>query len=257
MAQINNLNHNDSSHYSDDHNHYEEQSHHAREPSAIRTDGMMPGQAQYPQQQQRPINEAVTSAFDKAETASYVPPELIAQITQSVINQLKKSGTENTTPVPPPHAQSQFPPPPPTAIHNPIPQSPSTLSASSPPASHRGVYTPPTPQKPGDIPSHGSPQAQSTPFPGPPQSPTRDAPTAHFHERTTSPFSQSSEPSHSRPRGPTRLGTGLEETTLERMWGQLFDEQGHSTVRLSQFLRGLAVHLVSIREARMNAKCLY
>ena len=47
-----------------------------------------------------------------------------------------------------------------------------------------------------------------------------------------------------RPKGPTRLHTGMEETTLEKIWGPLFDEESRPTPRLSQFLRGLAVHIV-------------
>ena len=35
-----------------------------------------------------------------------------------------------------------------------------------------------------------------------------------------------------------------EVTTLEKIWGPLFDNDGHSTVRLGQLLRGLAVHIV-------------
>ena len=36
----------------------------------------------------------------------------------------------------------------------------------------------------------------------------------------------------------------MEETTLEKVWGQLFDEVGNPTLRLGQLLRGLAVHIV-------------
>jgi hypothetical protein len=45
---------------------------------------------------------------------------------------------------------------------------------------------------------------------------------------------------------PPRLSTGNEETTLEKIWGPLFDRDGRPTRRLSQFLRGIAVHLVSL-----------
>ena len=48
-----------------------------------------------------------------------------------------------------------------------------------------------------------------------------------------------------------RLSTGKEETTLERIWGQLFDEDSHPTVRLGQFLRGLAVHIVRLQQAAL------
>ena len=35
-----------------------------------------------------------------------------------------------------------------------------------------------------------------------------------------------------------------EVSTLERIWGPLFDNDGHPIVRLGQFLRGLAVYIV-------------
>lgn len=50
----------------------------------------------------------------------------------------------------------------------------------------------------------------------------------------------------SRPSQPTRMPTLDELTPLDRTWGQLFDEDGAPTVRLSQFLRGLANHLVRV-----------
>jgi hypothetical protein len=37
----------------------------------------------------------------------------------------------------------------------------------------------------------------------------------------------------------------MEMTTLERIWGKLF-EDGKPTKRLGQFLRGIAMHLVSL-----------
>ena len=194
---------------------------------------------------QQPINEAVTSAFDKADTSSFVPPELIAQITENVIKQLKTSGIQDAGTLMP-QSGPHFPPPP---VQQPVPLSPSTMSGSSPPTHTRGVYTPPSPQKHHDYHSQGSPHSQSAPFANAPQSPIRDSPATAFHpRRTSSPFSQSSdgsrEDSRARPKGPERLSTGKEETTLEKIWGQLFDEEGHSTLRLGQFLRGLAVHIV-------------
>ena len=188
---------------------------------------------------QQPIKEAVTSAFDKADTSSFASPELIAQITESVIKQLKTSGIQDSgTPVP----QSARQPP---SVQQPVPLSPSTMSGSSLPTHERSVYTPPSPQKHQDYHSQGSPHSQSAPFSNNPQSPVRDASATAFHDRrTSSPLSHSSDGSCTRPKGPERLSTGNEETTLEKIWGQLFDEDGHSTTRLGQFLRGLAVHIV-------------
>ena len=35
-----------------------------------------------------------------------------------------------------------------------------------------------------------------------------------------------------------------EATTLEKIWGPLFDNDSHATARLGQLLRGLAVYIV-------------
>ena len=210
--------------------------------STVRSDDGMSDSTRYLRPQQ-PINEAVTSAFDKTETS--IDPDLIAQITQNVINQLKNSGIQDSaTPVP--QNTGQFPPPPPV---QPVPLSPSTVSGSSPPMYSRNVYTPPSPHKVPEYERYESPQSQSSAYAPPPQSPPERS-TASFHSRrTSSPLSQASDTSHHRPRGPTRLSTGKEETTLERIWGQLFDEDSHPTVRLGQFLRGLAVHIASLQQA--------
>ncbi len=66
---------------------------------------------------------------------------------------------------------------------------------------------------------------------------------------SSSPPSQSSgtsEKRYTRPKGPSRLSTGKGITTLERVWGPLFDEEGRPTLKRGQFLRGLAVHIVRI-----------
>lgn len=193
--------------------------------------------------QPQPITEAVGSAFQ-----SDVPPELIAQITKNVLKQLKTSGIESSaTPVPP---QAAYPPPPPPPVQQPVPLSPSTVSGSSPPMPTR-VFTPPSPHKHADYPHYASPQSQSGVLPGvaqspqEPRSPVREAqPSIFYDRRTSSPLSQTSDSGQTRPKGPARLSTAVEETTLEKIWGQLFDEGGHPTPRLSQFLRGLAVHIV-------------
>ena len=222
--------------HSADYGHFDEQPQaRPRGNSSVRSEDGMSDSTRYLRPQQ-PINEAVTSAFDKTETS--IDPELIAQITQNVINQLKNTGIQDSnTPVP--QNTRQFPPP-----VQPVPLSPSTMSASSPPTHTRNVYTPPSPHKQNDYQNRGSPPSQSAAYPVPPLSPQEKV-TASFHDRrTSSPLSQTSDTSHHRPRGPVRLSTGKEETTLEKIWGQLFDEDCHPTARLGQFLRGLAVHIV-------------
>lgn len=221
---------------------FEAQNQKLRDHSGARPSSTMSESGRYPPPQ-KPVDEAVTSAFDRAETPNHVPPELIAQITQNVIKQLQTGGIDAGTPVPP--TQNPFSPPP-QHIHQPVPQSPSTASGTSPNMPNR-VYTPPSPQKHPDYPSHTSPQSQSGYLPDSPPSPKESRAANTSSRRSSSPLSLSSDISEKvskRPRGPSRLSTGKEETTLERIWGQLFDEEGHSTVRLGQFLRGLAVHIV-------------
>ena len=230
-----------------DNDQFEPQGHRNREASSARRGSVMPEQNRYAPPQ-KPIDEAVTNAFDKAgvETSNYVPPELIAQITQNVIKQLQTGGgLDGTTPVPP---QNRFSPPPPP-MHQPVPLSPSTASGTSQNMPNR-VYTPPSPNKHSEYPSHASPQSQSAYPPDDLPSPRHEK-AAQFNPRGSSPHSQSSESSdkpHVRPKGPARLSTSKEETTLEKIWGQLFEEDGRPTKRLGQFLRGLAVHIVRLME---------
>ena len=184
---------------------------------------------------QRPIDEAVSTAFDTADTSG-INPELIAQITQNVIRQLRVSG-ETGTPIT--ATQAQYPPPP--SQQQPYPTSPSIQSDASPPMPTRNVYTPPSPHRHTEYPNHGSPESRA--------SIPRGSPPTTYHDfeerRPSSRVSVSSEASNTRPSAPTREPTSSkEETILEKIWGQLFDKDGNSTPRLSQFLRGLAVHLV-------------
>lgn len=195
------------------------------------------------------VDEAVTSAFNRAgagaDTSNEVSPELIAQITQNVIKHLQSNGIEGATPVPP--QQNQFSPPPPP-VHQPVPLSPSTASGASPNMPNR-VYTPPSPHKHMEYPSHPSPESHSRYMPDGSRSPRETKTAFSPPKRPSSPQSQQSDSSDKpqvRPKGPSRLSTSKEETTLEKIWGQLFDEESRPTVRLGQFLRGLAVHIVRL-----------
>ena len=224
-----------------------------REASTARRGSMMPEQNRYAPPQ-KPIDEAVTKAFDKAgaETSNNIPPDLIAQITQSVIKQLQTGGgLDGSTPVPP---QKSFSPPPPS-MHHPAPLSPSTASGASQNMPNR-VYTPPSPIKHSDYPNQDPSQSQPGYIPDSLPSPRQEKAAYLNSRRSSSPHSQTSESSdraHVRPKGPARLSTSKEETTLEKIWGQLFDEDGRATKRLGQFLRGLAVHIVRLhRMAHAN-----
>ena len=216
-----------------------------------------------PPPQQQPIDEAVNTAFDRAETSNVVPPELIAQITANVIQQLKTTAFERSIPIPAPapyeHPPQLAPPPPPVVPSYPPPPtaesagsagSPSAQSIPSPQADARGVYTPPSPHRLSE--DRGSPKSPTAFPPMNHQNSPRKSSSPHStagrsmdDRRTVSPLSQNSDASHlgERNRAGSRATAGGEETTLERIWGQLFDD-GKPTVRLGQFLRGVAVHLV-------------
>ena len=205
-------------------------------------------------QPRRPIAEAVTTAFDDAHVNG-IPQDVMAQITQNVIEQLKKSGTlgMGQAPSTQQHPQASHPVQPPTPQHPPPqqqyypppPTSPSPHSDSgSPTAQQRNVYTPPSPQK-----------HTEQPFDSPGSKPTGahtvviDSDRAPEERRPSSNGSDHSDTKEGRPKYADRLPSSAEETTLEKIWGSLFDESGKPTARLSQFLRGLAVHLVSILNA--------
>lgn len=223
----------------------------------------MPEQNRYaPPPPQKPIDEAVTNAVHRAgaETSSYVSPDLIAQITQTVIKQLQTGGgLDVSTPVPP---QNPFSPPPHPSMHQPVPQSPSTASGTSSNMPNR-VFTPPSPSKHSEYPSRTSPQSQSGYIPSDdPPSPRHEKVTQFNPGRSSSPHSQTSDSSdgpYVRPKGPARLSTSQEETPLEKIWGQLFDEDAHPTKRLGQFLRGLAVHIVRLIDGscQLEVLCIY
>lgn len=205
---------------------------------------------------QRPINEAISNTFDKAENSSDVPPELIAQITQNVIEQLQKSiGFDGASPIQ--TQQSQFPPPPPPhppphVQHHDWPRSisPSTTASGTSSANmlERALTLPSS--RSSDYAGHTSPPLPQSHAPEPKTSSLKGYKAAASSlNRPSSPISRTSNASDghgdrsSRPRGTTRLHTGMEKTVLEKIWGPLFDEDGRPTLRLSQFLRGLAVHI--------------
>lgn len=61
------------------------------------------------------------------------------------------------------------------------------------------------------------------------------------------PYSQphrSNESLYIKAKGLSQLSTHETETTVEKIWGDLFDEECHPTSRLSRILRGLATYIV-------------
>ncbi|KAI9842816.1 MAG: hypothetical protein M1837_006919 [Sclerophora amabilis] len=194
----------------------------------------------------KPINEAVTSAFTRADDSGYkYPPELVsqmsAQITEDVINRLRASGLDGGGGSEPPSlARSSSN----SACH-------SHSNSISPPLPSGARYSPPSPRQKPDFPKYGSPPAPAVPGPPPgpfPRSP-REQPAARLSERRgRSPEADANEsPSRSRPRKPQVSvepnAVDAEETPLDRKWGHLF-EDGKATDRLGQYFRGLANYII-------------
>ncbi|THC88507.1 hypothetical protein EYZ11_012041 [Aspergillus tanneri] len=188
------------------------------------------------------INDAVNSACHQADNTNYLPPEVVSQITANVIQQLKETGLNNLqgdqqSPYPPPRPSKPWSSAAPSSASNEAPSSPSMgMRNSSPvpiPNAYRDTSYPPHPPSTGYT---DSPRFTHRPSPAPPPE-RRDSPVSQASD-----YSQNMEP---RPKPPSRDAdvTVTELTTLEKIWGKLF-ENGKPTDRLGQFLRGIAVHLI-------------
>ncbi|KAL4879129.1 hypothetical protein BJY04DRAFT_103204 [Aspergillus karnatakaensis] len=174
------------------------------------------------------INEAVTSAVGNSAPSSYVSPELVAQITANVIQQLGAAGLNS-----PVHSQPPSQPP------QPPPQWASPQPYQEPNLPHTPII------------SHGTPPPPSVSFQAPPSQQEYSA-GSYIHsrlsptppqERRESPASQFSENSRGADSRPKPQRNDTFPTTLEKIWGKLFDE-GKPTERLGQLLRGVATHLI-------------
>jgi hypothetical protein len=188
------------------------------------------------------LNDAVSSAVhNNVSSPSYLSPDVLSQITATVIQQLKASGLDNipgttssTTSVPPLRSQSQQP-------SYSATEYPTRPHSESPPSAQRSGSLPtPDPMSnsydPSTFPVSAGYSSDSRPNPkltSDPLSRRRDSISSHGSHKTDA----------SRPKPPSRDTTAVEVTTLERIWGKLF-EDGKPTKRLGQFLRGIAMHLV-------------
>ena len=170
-----------------------------------------------------PVNTTVNDAHSK--DAAGISPELIAQITQTVIEQLKTTKVAETVNTPT-TAIPTFNEP-----EQPVPGSSPTQLGSSPPPR---ILTPDSPQKHSE--THDIRNERLS----------NDSPSPTRRFRSGSTTNRPGRDMNQKPRAPTRQHTAEEATTLEKIWGKLFDEEGKPTPRLSQFLRGLATHLVWI-----------
>ncbi|KAJ5826262.1 hypothetical protein N7474_003400 [Penicillium riverlandense] len=229
------------------------QDHHQHPPAPPYPSQYAPDQIDMPHPQVPPpaaphpgsINEAVSSAVHQADTSSYLSPEVLTQITATVIQQLKATGLENFQPSPsrsqsqppPPQQQQPPPPPPPTwpsaepSSLRTQPDSPHSMASPSVHHSHADTQYNPYPPPSGYA---------SDVRPSPKQSPD---PLADRRNSLSSQGSARSAKTDYRPKPPDRDATAIEMTTLEKIWGKLF-EDGKPTKRLGQFLRGIAMHLI-------------
>lgn len=196
---------------------------------------------------QRPLYDtsAVSNAFDRfdkgeAAGAQQVDPNLIAQITEQVRKQVIDSLKSGEIPKGPAAPQSHAPP-----VRSPT-GSTAGLSSAGPPPS-REVYTPPSPSKNGYS-SNGSNSPEmstrSSTFEDVGEMPTPRVEKRNSMHSTTSTGPERTK-SQSRPPPATRASTDGEATTVEKIWQPLFNPDGKATARLGQFVRGVAIHLVS------------
>lgn len=177
------------------------------------------------------VHDGANCTANNTEPTNYLSPEVLSQITAQVIQQLKTTGLDNlSNPGAPsqPEQSSRK-----TDLRSPL----------GPNAVRGGTSTPPNPRL--DKANHQQPSVtddedEMRPSPISPRSPGARRSSSHESERSNL----------TRPKPPNRAATVAEMTTLEKIWGQLFQDtkstkDAKPTDRLSQFLRGIAVHLVS------------
>ncbi|KAJ5688712.1 hypothetical protein N7462_003104 [Penicillium macrosclerotiorum] len=190
------------------------------------------------------LNEAVSSAVHSANSSAYLSPDVLSQITATVIQQLKASGLDNiqgSGPHPPSRPPSQQPSQQPSwpGVSDPTPR---PHSESPPGASTRSGSLPPMNPMSNSFEST-QPYVNPTGYSSDTRPSHKPSPEP-MHRRTPSISSQSSHKTDvTRPKPPSRDATVMEMTTLEKIWGKLF-EDGKPTKRLGQFLRGIASHLI-------------
>jgi hypothetical protein len=188
---------------------------------------------------------AVNTAFNRSDAAAQVDPALIAQITKQVIESLKESGITGAGAKKQQQQQQQEQPQQQQPVRAPQPLPTGGVFPQ------RNVYTPPSPSR-HDFPSRdsNSPEMFSQERELSQES-VGDTPTPKFGEKVklnrTMSMSSSvpgESPTRQRPAPTPREPSDNEATTLEKIWQPLFDPEGIPTSRLSQFLRGLANHIV-------------
>lgn len=229
--------------------------------------------------QPQPIRDAVDRAFGQSQPPNTLDPAFIAQVTEAVVKNLQSANLGQRTPAAPQAAQ--YPPPP--SVHS-VPQSPTTSSTASLPPR----ITPHSPQRGRD---HVEPRSRTSVSPisifsevdnspneadiynrdGRPNDRDGDTPKPVFgntedlsrvEEGRASDVTANrrgsrdstgsmSDAAKARAYPPPMPSPPAEVTTLERIWQPLFDN-GVPTVRLSQFLRGIALHIIEDYEPKSS-----
>lgn len=246
-------------------------------PNSQHIPASFPPPPSHPPPSTQPIQDAVNHAFDNSTAATQLSPELIARITEQVVSSLRAelNGSASTNqsqpssgasrpartqiptyippppPNPPPGSFNTMPVPPslspthtressqPFVAPGSIPGSSSTAGLYSSRTSSPEIDTSPTASfvrsdtetTPRDIPLRSRPDMPSQPE-------QRENLTGRYGERSREGSQADRRPS------PARVLTNDEETVVEKMWQPLFDANSNPTIRLNQFLRGVALHIV-------------
>lgn len=190
----------------------------------------------------QPINQAVSSAFNTTTTESSISPDLIdqitQQITQNVIQQL------SVHPVHIPTAQQPV-------LSSAVDQSESRQTDQAPvyttPSSHKLNSEPAAVYAPKGLPTffHDGSTA------GPVAEETRETSPLSHGSDTPRPGNESEKDDQPRrPNMSRRITTDSDATVLEKCWGKFFDKDGRCMPRLSQFLRGIALHIIEDYEPK-------
>lgn len=169
--------------------------------------------------------DVVNPSFERSDSLNQVPPDLVAQITEQVINNLKLNGIGSSAP---------------PSSTQPAPQSSSNAHSSAIPS--RNIHTPPSPERYGGSFVSSASSEDDTRMGG-----RLDG----TYEKEVSPKHTDKLPvpakpmeNLTRPKPVERSSTGNTASTLEKIWQPLFDANGNATPRLGQFLRGVAIHIV-------------
>ncbi|RMZ85284.1 hypothetical protein DV738_g350, partial [Chaetothyriales sp. CBS 135597] len=202
--------------------------------------------------EKQPINDAITSAFavtpaSSIATTTTISPELLAQITSHVIQQLRSANLSVASESTPSHQYVA------TNLSPEVRTAPSLDSSSQSQTLN--------PEQTRVAAPDSAAQGQNSPRLGravvdtPP--PSRRSTEEGIRAQQQSPSGNSGRSADNgkddhtpRPKGPQGISKDEDFTIVERAWGELFTEQGEGTARLSQFLRGIALHLITDYEPK-------